>query len=147
MPTKKPRARRPAGGSGIQKQTASFFAALEEDAFGKQILAEQNHRIEFDLTDGKPFYIEILHHRVVMKSGSCQPKRYDSPDLIHFQLKAATLRHLLAGEIRFTDALIPTDPKGRHQIVLLECGLFKWSVLNWVGRLFRAGQLPRRFRD
>jgi len=131
----------------IQKQARLFFARLQGDSAGKNILYEQNHRIEFDLEDGHTFYVEILRGKVKVRAGSYHPRCFNSPDLIHFQLKMETLVRMFSGKIRFTDALIPADPNGHDRMLLLECGLFKWSVLNWVGRLFRAGQLPSRYLD
>ena len=65
----------------------------------------------------------------------------DVNDLIHFQLSTRTLAKLFDGKIRFTDALIPNEQHGDDPMVLLECTLFKWSVLSWVGRLFRGAQV------
>lgn len=118
----------------------AFFAALEKDAVGHRVLCEQNHRVEFDLTDDRPFHLEIRGGHVRVRVGRVLPRRFDRPDLTHLELERATLKRLLAGGIRFTDALIPTDPTGQVTLRVLECTLLKWSVLNWLGRLFRAGQ-------
>ncbi len=126
--------------SELARHARLFFERLQQDAEGKKLLREQSQRIEFDLTDEQPFCVEIHKGHVAVKTGQYEPRRFDDPDLIHFQLQRETLLRLLQGEIRFTDALIPVDPQARDSMLLLECTLFKWSVLNWVGRLFRAAQ-------
>jgi hypothetical protein len=125
----------------LHDQAAAFLGSLAEDAEGRKLLAEQNHRIEFDLTDGDPFYADVKNGSVTIRPGAIQPRRFDAEDTIHFQLQTATLNRLLQGKIRFTDALIPINPDGRDAMLLLECTLFKWSVLSWVGRMFRGAQL------
>jgi len=124
----------------LQDVTRHFFGRLEKDPDGRRLLAEQDHRIEFGLIDGDPFYVAVKNGEVRVKPGSITPRRLDANDVIHFQLRTATLKKLLAGQIRFTDALIPTDPNGKDAMLLLECTLFKWSVLSWVGRMFRRSQ-------
>ncbi len=122
-----------------QKSASQFFGALSEDADGRRLLKEQNHRIEFDLTDADPFRVLIKRGQIKTEAG--RTERYDVNDLIHFQLSQATLSRLFEGKIRFTDALIPTAQDASDAMLLLECTLFKWSVLSWVGRLFRGAQL------
>lgn len=140
MTTSTSRKRRPARGATPLARTRAFFAALERDLEGRRILGEQGHRIEFDLTDGRPLYVEVRRGRVSIGPGQLARRRFDHPNVVHFRLARRTLERLLDGEILFTEALIPVDSKGRDALLLLDCTLFKWSVLNWVGRLFRAGQ-------
>ncbi len=130
-----------ASSAALQERAASFFGVLGKDKDGIRLLTEQNHRIEFDLTDNDPFRVEIKNGKIRTVPGVVQPQRLDVNDLIHFQLQAATLGRLFDGKIRFTDALIPIRPDGGDAMLLLECTLFKWSVLSWVGRLFRGAQL------
>ena len=134
-------------GIGLQEHAAVFFGRLLKDAEGKRLLAEQNHRIEFDLIDGNPFCVMIKNGRIGTTAGAIEPRRYDLNDLIHFRLSAKSLARLLEGEIRFTDALIPIQQEGSDAMLLLECTLFKWSVLSWVGRLFRAAQIRSGVRS
>ena len=124
----------------LQNQAHAFFASLLTDKKGRRLLTEQDHSIEFDIEDGQPFRVCFTGGRIQLKTGIRRPRRYDINDLIHFQLRAATLAKLFKGKIRFTDSLIPTVD-GKDRILLLECTLFKWSVLSWVGRLFREAQL------
>jgi len=124
----------------LKTRASAFFGVLAKDEIGRRLLAEQNHRIEFDLTDASPFRVHIKDGRIATVSGSVRPERLDLDDLIHFQLSKATLAKLFDGEIRFTDALIPIRQDGRDAMLLKECTLFKWSVLSWVGRLFRGAQ-------
>jgi hypothetical protein len=121
----------------------AFFAAIERDPEGRRILGEQGHRIEFDLTDGRPFCVQVRRGRVRIEPRLREPRRFDHPNVVHFRLARRTLERLFEGEILFTDALVPVDPQGQDALLLLDCTLFKWSVLNWVGRLFRAGQTAR----
>ena len=102
---------------------------------GEQLLTEQNHRIHFEITDGKPFRVEVKDGKSGVKTGDLKPAGLDVNDLIHFQLSSATLSRLFDGKIRFTDALIPIRQDGSDAMLLLECTLFKWSVLSWVGRI------------
>jgi len=125
----------------LQDRASAFFGVLAKDADGRRLLAEQNHRIEFDLTDDDPFCVQIKNGRVGTRASVTEPQRYDVNDLIHFQLSEVTLARLFDGKIRFTDALIPIRQDGSDAMLLLECTLFKWSVLSWVGRLFRGAQL------
>ena len=131
----------------LQERAMAFFGALAKDADGRRLLTEQNHRIEFDLTDKDPFCVQIKNGRVETTAGVIEPQHYDVNDLIHFQLSTATLARLFDGKIRFTDALIPIQQNGSDAMLLLECTLFKWSVLSWVGRLFRGAQLRRSGRQ
>lgn len=125
----------------LQDRASAFFGVLAKDANGRRLLKEQNHRIEFDLTDADPFRVQIKNGRIETTIDVNGPRRYDVNDLIHFQLSEGTLARLFDGKIRFTDALIPIQQDGRDAMLLLECTLFKWSVLSWVGRLFRGAQL------
>jgi hypothetical protein len=126
--------------SALQKETRTFFERLSSDDQGRKLLSELDHSIEFCLIDWVPFCLRVEKGRV-LESGITTPQRLDVEDVIHFQLSSATLRRLLAAEIRFTDALIPTDPDANDVMLLLECTLFKWSVLSWVGRMFRGAQV------
>jgi hypothetical protein len=125
----------------LQDRALAFFSALSKDKDGRRLLTEQDHRIEFNLTDSDPFCVQIKGGRIRTVAGVTKPPRYDVNDLVHFQLSAATLARLFEGRIRFTDALIPTQEDGSDAMLLLECTLFKWSVLSWIGRLFRGAQL------
>lgn len=125
----------------LQERATTFFGTLTHDKDGRRLLTEQNHRIEFDLTDHEPFRVEIKKGRIRTVPGAVKPRRLDVNDLVHFQLQAATLLRLFDGKIRFTDALIPVREDGGDAMLLLECTLFKWSVLSWVGRLFRGAQV------
>jgi hypothetical protein len=127
-------------GTNLRKQAAIFFGSLAGDADGRRLLAEQDHCVEFDLKGGEAFRVQVKRGKIQVKPGTAKPQRYDVNDLIHFQLRAETLARLFAGKIRFTDSLIPTGD-GSDAMLLLECTLFKWSVLSWVGRLFRGAQL------
>jgi hypothetical protein len=129
------------GDGALRRRAHSFFSNLRRSERGRKLLSEQNHRIEFDIEGAEPFHVWILNGKVLVRQGGVVPHRFDLPDLIHFELSWKTLELLFEGKIRFTDALIPTDPKGANPMLLLECTLFKWSVLNWVGRLFREAQL------
>jgi hypothetical protein len=132
--------RKPAD-EALRRRAHSFFSNLRRSERGRKLLSEQNHRIEFDLRESGPFHVRIWNGRVSVRQGAAVPRRFNLPDLIHFELSWKTLELLLEGKIRFTDALIPSDPQGANSMLLLECTLFKWSVLNWVGRLFREAQL------
>jgi hypothetical protein len=118
----------------------SFFRGLTTTERGKQLLREQNHCIEFDLPGAEVFQVRIHEGAVSVLKGRAQLDRFDLPGLIHLELSKKTLELILLGELGFIDALIPSDPAGTHAIKLLECTLFKWSVLNWLGRLFREAQ-------
>lgn len=124
----------------LSNKTVAFFSALQQDETGRKLLAEQDHRIEFDLVDGRPFHMAIQKGQIAAFDGKIMPRRFDLDDAIHFELQTATLQRLLNREIRFTDALVPADPDGKNAMILRECTLFKWSVLNWVGRMFRGAQ-------
>jgi len=142
MPARRPVAKkRSSSPIVLQDRATAFFGILAKDANGRRLLTEQNHRIEFDLTDADPFRVQIKNGRIKTAAGVIEPQRYDVNDVIHFQLSEATLARLFDGKIRFTDALIPIQQDGTDSMLLLECTLFKWSVLSWVGRLFRGAQL------
>ncbi len=126
--------------SSISQYAAVFFGSLEKDESGRKLLAEQDHCIEFDLLDGNSFYVAVKSGNIMVHDGIVRPRSYDSNDVIHFQLQSSTLRRLFGGKIRFTDALTPTNQDANDAMILLECTLFKWSVLNWVGRMFRGAQ-------
>lgn len=126
--------------SPLMQETEQFFRRLERSERGRELLVENRHRIEFDLTDDGPFWVEITNGNLAIHHGCVEPQVFDNPEVIHFRMSASTLRKLLRAEIRFTDGLIPTDRQGKDAILLLECTLFKWSVLSWVGRMFRTAQ-------
>ena len=126
--------------SALMQETEQFFGRLERSERGRELLVENRHRIEFDLIDDVPFWVEITNGTLAIRRGYVEPRVFDNPEVIHFRMSASTLRKLLRAEIRFTDGLIPTDPQGKDAILLLECTLFKWSVLSWIGRMFRTAQ-------
>ena len=130
--------------ASLSRHAAAFFGSLEKDEGGRKLLAEQDHRIEFDLLDGDPFYVEVKSGNILVHEDIVTPRCYDCNDVIHFQLQSRTLRRLFDGQIRFTDALIPTNQDAEDAMILLECTLFKWSVLNWAGRMFRGAQVRKR---
>lgn len=140
MPKARTSKKSKSSGIDLRKQAAIFFGSLAGDTVGRRLLTEQNHCVEFDLQDGETFRVLVNRGKVQVKPGGAEPRCYDINDLIHFQLRSETLSHLFAGKIRFTDSLIPTG-HGADAMLLLECTLFKWSVLSWVGRLFRGAQL------
>jgi hypothetical protein len=125
----------------LPERASVFFARLAGDADGRRLLREQDHRIEFDLTDSDPFRVHIKRGKSGVTTDVAKPEGYDVNDLIHFRLSSATLARLFDGKIRFTDALIPIQQDGSDAMLLLECTLFKWSVLSWIGRMFRGAQL------
>jgi hypothetical protein len=127
--------------SAIQQETECFFARLAEDESGRKLLSELNQSVEFRLPGKSAFRLVVADGRISSQSGVPKQESFDREDVIHFHLAVATLRRLIRGKGRFTDALIPTDPDGKNKIILLDCTLFKWSVLSWVGRLFRQAQL------
>jgi hypothetical protein len=141
MPARRTAPKKRSSPVALQNQASAFFGVLAKDENGRRLLTEQNHRIEFDLTDAEPFRVHIKDGRIATAAGSVKPERYDVDDLIHFQLSKATLARLFDGKIRFTDALIPIQQDGSDAMLLKECTLFKWSVLSWVGRLFRGAQI------
>jgi hypothetical protein len=126
--------------SPLMQETEQFFRRLEQTDRGRKLLAENLHQIEFDVADDSAFWLEIRNGQLLVHVGHVEPRQFDNPGLIHFRLTASTLRKLLRGEIRFTDGLIPTGPDGEDSILLLECTLFKWSILSWVGRMIRTAQ-------
>ncbi len=125
----------------LPERASAFFARLAGDPDGRKLLREQDHRIEFDLMDSDPFRVHIKRGKSGVTTSSTKPEGYDVNDLIHFRLSSATLTRLFDGKIRFTDALIPIQQDGSDAMLLLECTLFKWSVLSWIGRMFRGAQL------
>ena len=125
----------------LPERASAFFARLAGDADGRKLLREQDHRIVFELTDSNPFRVHIKRGKSGVTTGAKKAEGYDVNDLIHFRLSSATLARLFDGKIRFTDALIPIQQDGSDAMLLLECTLFKWSVLSWVGRVFRGAQL------
>lgn len=127
----------------LPERASAFFGSLVKDEYGRKLLREQNHRIHFEITDGKPFRVQVKDGKSGVKTGDLKPEGYDVNDLIHFQISSATLSRLFDGKIRFTDALIPIQQDGSDAMLLLECTLFKWSVLSWIGRMFRTAQLLR----
>lgn len=141
MPARRPAPKKRSSPNALKNSASAFFGVLAKDENGRRLLTEQNHRIEFDLTDAPPFRVHIKEGRITTVPGAVSPERLDLDDLIHFQLSKATLARLFDGKIRFTDVLIPIQQDGRDAMLLKECTLFKWSVLSWVGRLFRGAQL------
>jgi hypothetical protein len=142
MATTHARAASARGNSSLLRRHASlFFGRLEKSEHGRELLKEQDHRIVFEIENGRSFHVDVASGKIKVHDGAVEPRRYDADDVIHFRLSSSTLEKLFGGTIRFTDALIPTDPEGRDAMLLLECTLFKWSVLSWVGRLFRTAQL------
>lgn len=125
----------------LPERASVFFARLAGDADGRKLLREQDHRIVFELTDSNPFSVHVKHGKSGVTTVATKVEGYDVNDLIHFRLSSATLARLFDGKIRFTDALIPIQQDGGDAMLLAECTLFKWSVLSWVGRMFRGAQL------
>ena len=78
MPARRKSARKSSlSNSGLQDWAATFFGSLAEDADGRRLLSEQNHRIEFDLTDQQDaFSVEIKSGRIRTRKGVIGPRRY-----------------------------------------------------------------------
>lgn len=133
--------RKPNPRASVRSEAEKFFRRLEADAPGRKLLSEIDQILEFRLSSKSSFRLAIEKGRASTLAGVGKPERFDLEDVIHFELDDDTLQKLMRGKIRFTDALIPTDPDGKDTILLLDCTLFKWSVLSWVGRVFRQAQL------
>jgi hypothetical protein len=143
VPTSKAKTRRTKNAEWTGR-ARSFFRGLTTTDRGKQLLREQNHTIEFDLPGADVFHLRVREGALAVLEGPAQPHRFDLPDVIHLELSKKTLELILLGKLGFIDAFIPSDPTGTRAIKLLECTLFKWSVLNWLGRLFREAQAAAR---
>ena len=85
MPARRKVPKKRSSPSALQQRAGAFFGGLADDEHGRRLLTEQNHRIEFDLTDADPFRVHIKNGKIATARGSIEPPRYDVEDLIHFE--------------------------------------------------------------
>lgn len=126
---------------GLFEGAKPFFEGLEGVAEAQGVLRRYDQVIQFLVEDDEPFYVDISRGRVRVAAGEAGPRSLDQPHLLHLRTRAATLLRLFRGEIRFSDAALPTLP-GKDFLILEENRFYKFRYLTWLGILFRLRQAP-----
>lgn len=117
----------------------TFFEGLNDREETKTVISQLDQTVRFLVEDGESFRIETAGGVLRFGDGAGEPQVKDHDDYTHFQTNLETVRRLVAGEIRYSDAVIPSAPDiGRLRLV--EKWMFKKHVINWLGRLIRLGQ-------
>jgi len=83
-----------AADKALRRRARLFFRNLARSERGRELLREQNHRVEFDIKGAEPFHVWIRNGKVSVRQGGVVPRRFDLPDLIHFGLSWKTLRNI-----------------------------------------------------
>ncbi|HJM41986.1 MAG TPA: hypothetical protein QF870_01515 [Nitrospinota bacterium] len=121
------------------ESTRAFFEGLNQREDTRAALADLDQTVRFLVQDGEPFRIDVSGGVLTFVEGAGEPEAKDHADFTHFQTDRETVRRLVAGEIRYTDAVIPSAPD-MGRFVLVEKWMYKKAVINWLGRLVRMGQ-------
>ncbi len=117
----------------------TFFEGLNDREETQAVISLLDQTVRFLVEDGESFRIEASAGVLRFRDGAGEPKVKDHDDYTHFQTNQDTVRRLVAGEIRYSDAVIPSAPDIGH-LRLVEKWMFKKHVINWLGRLIRLGQ-------
>ena len=123
----------------IVEKARRFFEGLNHLGAARPILRELDQKVQFLLEEGEPFFLEVSGGVLSLREGRVEPDLKDSLQITRFQTDQETLERLFSRKIRYSDALIPSGP-GMGRLRLIEKWMFKKQVVNWLGRLVRAGQ-------
>ncbi len=116
-----------------------FFEGLNHREETRAVLSQVDQTVRFLVEDGEPFRIEVSAGVLKLLEGTGEPEVKDHEGFTHFRTDRETMRRLVAGEIRYSDAVIPSAPDMGH-LRLVEKWMFKKQVINWLGRLIRMAQ-------
>ncbi len=117
----------------------AFFEGLNQREDTRAVLSDLDQTVRFLVADGESFRIEVSGGALTFAEGAGGPETRNHPDFTHFETDRETVRRLVAGEIRWTDAMIPSAPD-MGRLVLVEKWMYKKAVINWLGRLVRMRQ-------
>ncbi len=117
----------------------AFFEGFNRREDTRTVLSDMDQTVRFLVEDGEPFRIEVSGGVLTFSDGAGEPEAKDHADFTHFLTDRETVRRLVAGEIRYTDAVIPSGPD-MGRLVLVEKWMYKKAVIHWLGRLIRMGQ-------
>lgn len=123
----------------LTESARDFFEGLNgrDDMHG--LLSGLDQTIRFIVEDGETFHLSASGGTLRVAEGADGPEVKDHPDVTHFRTNRETLRRLWAGEIRYSDAVIPSGPDMGY-LRLVENWMFKKGVINWLGQVIRMGQ-------
>jgi hypothetical protein len=128
----------------VTRAAKSFFEALNHREDARAVLSQLNQTVRFLVEDGTPFRIEVNGGVLKFGRGLGRARVKDHEGYTHFRTNRETVRRLVAGEIRYSDAVIPSGPDIGY-LRLVEKWMFKKHVINWLGRLLRMGQEGQRW--
>lgn len=117
----------------------SFFEGLNDREDTRAILSQLDQTVRFLVEDGEAFHIEVSGGVLKFGDGAGEPEVKDHEGYTHFRTNRETVGRLVSGEIRYSDAVIPSSPNMGH-LRLVEKWMFKKQVINWLGRIIRMGQ-------
>ena len=128
----------------IFQMVVKFFGNLQDSAPGQQELKRFDRKIEFEVRDGEPFFVEIKGGKASVKQGKpdIQP---GEPEPLRFSTFTNALSRLFQGKARYTDLLYHL-PGSKDRLKLVSggsLGFFGAPLTTWVGKLIRIGQEVR----
>jgi hypothetical protein len=123
----------------VTRKARAFFEGLNRREDTRKVLAEMDQTIRLLVEDGESFRLEVAGGTLKFQEGAGGPEVKNHADYTHFRTNRDTVRRLTAGEIRYSDALIPSAPD-MGRLCLVEKWMFKKGCINWLGRLIRMGQ-------
>ncbi|MBI2880225.1 MAG: hypothetical protein HYY21_01475 [Candidatus Tectomicrobia bacterium] len=123
----------------VNQVARAFFEGLNRREDTRAVLSALDQTVRFLVEDGEPFCIEVKGGALQFRDGAGGPEVKDHEGFTHLRTNRETVRRLVAGEIRYSDAIIPSSPD-MGRLCLVEKWMFKKQVVNWLGRLIRMGQ-------
>lgn len=123
----------------VTQKARAFFEGLNRREDTRKVLAEMDQTVRLLVEDGESFRLEVAGGTLKFQEGAGGPAVKDHTDYTHFKTNRDTVRRLVAGEIRYSDALIPSA-QDMGRLYLVEKWMFKKAGINWLGRLIRMGQ-------
>lgn len=125
--------------NSLKVSAYNFFDSLNEREDMQELLSGLDQTIRFIVEDGESLELEVVKGRLSVRDGIGDFEAKDHVDYTHFRTNEETIRRLLTGDIRYSDAVIPSGPD-MGELRLVEKWMFKKSVINWLGQVFRMGQ-------
>ncbi len=123
----------------LTQAAQAFFESLNSRNETRTVISYVDQTVRFLVEDGEPFRLEASGGVLKFFRGAGEPQVKDHDGYTNFRTNRETIRRLIAGEIRYSDALIPSAPDIGY-LHLVENWMFKKHVISWLGQLIRMGQ-------
>ena len=132
--------------NSLKESACNFFDPLNEREDMQELLFGLEQTIRFIVEDGESFELKVGKGRLSVLEGIDDFEAKDHVDFTHFRTDERTIRRLLASEIRYSDAVIPSG-LDMGKLKLVEKWMFKKGIINWLGQVIRMGQEGQCWQD